>query len=147
MKMPGTCLRGLAAVIGLCVLARADAHHSYVMFDGSRTLTVRGTVAKLEWVNPHIVLWLYVPQPSGSGHDLYAFESGSTNVLARRGWSRDTFKPGDKVSIEYWPLKDGRHGGHFRLATHADGHVTRGAGGPRGDQEDLPPAAGKAPGQ
>ena len=124
----------------LCFSAVALAHHSYAMFDGTRTLTVTGTVAKLEWTNPHVFVWVYVPnKDAASGYDLYAFENGSTNVLARRGWSKTTFAPGEKVTIEYWPLKDGRNGGHFRRATHADGHVTKGAGGPRGVNGDQPP--------
>jgi hypothetical protein len=107
------------------------AHHSYAMFDGSKTLTVTGTVAKLEWTNPHVYVWVYVPNlKAKSGYDLYAFENGSTNVLARLGWSKKTFKVGEKISVAFWPLKDGRTGGHFIKATHADGRVSPGAGGP-----------------
>jgi hypothetical protein len=101
------------------------------MFDGTRTLTVTGTVAKLEWVNPHVYVWVYVPNPkAASGYDLYAFENGSTGVLSRLGWSKNTFAVGEKISVDYWPLKDGRTGGHFVKATHADGRVAMGAGGP-----------------
>jgi hypothetical protein len=107
------------------------AHHSYAMFDGTKTLTVTGTVAKLEWVNPHVYVWVYVPNPKApGGYDLYAFENGSTGVLSRLGWSKNTFTAGEKISVDYWPLKDGRTGGHFVKATHADGHVSMGAGGP-----------------
>ncbi len=107
------------------------AHHTYAMFDGTKTLTVTGTVAKLEWVNPHVYVWVYVPNPEApSGYDLYAFENGSTGVLARLGWSKSTFTVGEKISVDYWPLKDGRTGGHFVKAVHADGRVSIGAGGP-----------------
>ena len=128
----------VAACLGLS--AGAAAHHSYSMFDGTRTLTVKGTVAKLEWTNPHVFIWLYVPNSAAqSGFDLYAFENGSPNVLARAGWSKDTFAPGEALAIEYWPLLDGRTGGHFRQATRADGSTLRGAGGPRGVDGTLPP--------
>ncbi|MEJ1963753.1 MAG: DUF6152 family protein [Gammaproteobacteria bacterium] len=107
------------------------AHHSYAMFDGTKTLTVNGTVAKLEWANPHVYVWVYVPSPaSATGYDLYAFENGSTGVLSRLGWSKATFTVGEKIAVDYWPLKDGRHGGHFIKAIHADGRVALGAGGP-----------------
>ena len=126
-------------------LTPAQAHHSYAMFDGTRTLTVKGTVAKIEWTNPHVFVWVYVPNTAAKdGYDLYAFENGSTNVLARRGWSKTTLDVGEEVSIEYWPLQDGRTGGHFRAATHSDGRVTRGAGGPRGVDGDLPVATAPA---
>jgi hypothetical protein len=125
--------------------APARAHHSYAMFDGAQTRTVTGTIAKLEWSNPHVFIWVYVPNAARTGHDLYAFENGSTNVLARRGWSKATFAAGEQVTVEYWPLKDGRNGGHFRLARHADGRITRGAGGPRGlDGGQDPPGSSAA---
>ena len=74
-----------------------------------------------------------------NGFDLYAFENGSPNVLARMGWSKTTFAAGEELTIEYWPLTDGRTGGHFVRATRADGSEIRGAGGPRGVDGSLPP--------
>ena len=123
-------------VLGLSVAADASAHHSYAMFDGSRTKTVTGTIAQLEWVNPHVFLWVYVPSPaSETGYDLYAFENGSPNVLSQRGWSKTLFVAGDTVAITYWPLLDGRTGGHMAVATRPDGTVIRGAGGPGGNPD------------
>lgn len=133
--------RALVVVFGLAAAATAEAHHSYAMFDGDRQLTVKGTVAKLEWTNPHIFIWVYVPNTAAeNGFDLYAFENGSPNVLSRLGWSKTTFAAGEELTIEYWPLVDGRTGGHFFQATRADGSVVRGAGGPRGVDGSLPPA-------
>lgn len=138
-------LRMALTIFAAACATAAQGHHSYAMFDGARTLTVKGTVAKVEWVNPHVFVWVYVPNAAAKdGYDLYAFENGSTNVLARRGWSKDTLSVGEEVSIEYWPLLDGRAGGHFRAATHADGRVTRGAGGPRGVDGDLAPPGAPA---
>jgi len=118
-------------VIAGLATAAAHAHHSYAMFDGTKTLTVTGTVAKLEWTNPHVYVWVYVPNAAAStGYDLYAFENGSTGVLSRLGWNKATFSVGEKISVEYWPLKDGRPGGHFIKALHADGRIAPGAGGP-----------------
>ncbi len=129
-------LRTCAIALALAVTAGVAAHHSYAMFDAARTVTVTGSVAKLEWTNPHVFLWVYVPNPSAAtGYDLYAFENGSPNVLAQRGWSKSTFNAGEAVSIAYWPLLDGRPGGHFAVATRADGSVIRGAGGPGGSPD------------
>jgi hypothetical protein len=146
MKAFMPALPALAAGTALCVATTAQAHHSYAMFDGTKTLTVKGTVAKVEWTNPHVFIWIYVPNAAAKdGYDLYAFENGSTNVLARRGWSQDTLTPGEDVSIEYWPLLDGRTGGHFRAATHSDGRVSQGAGGPRGVDSNAPTGVTAAP--
>jgi Family of unknown function (DUF6152) len=125
-------LRALVALLGFVAATTAAAHHSYAMFDGTRTLKVAGTVAKIEWTNPHVFVWVYVPNAEReSGYDLYAFENGSPNVLERLGWSKTLFAVNEMVTIEYWPLFDGRTGGHFALATRADGSVVRGAGGPQ----------------
>jgi hypothetical protein len=132
--------RGLIVAL-LVAAAPALAHHSYAMFDATRTATVAGSVAKLEWANPHVFVWVYVPNAQAkSGYDLYAFENGSTNVLTRRGWSKDLLPSGEKVTVEYWPLRDGRNGGHLKAVRRADGTVIQGAGGPRGlDGTDTPP--------
>lgn len=136
--------RTLALALAFGVASSTDAHHSYAMFDGTRTTTVRGTVAKLEWTNPHVFVWMYVPNSAAQGgFDLYAFENGSPNVLARGGWSATTFAAGEELTIEYWPLLDGRTGGHFRLATRVDGTLIRGAGGPRGVDGNLPAASAR----
>jgi hypothetical protein len=139
--------RMLCLAIGLVVAATAAAHHSYAMFDGTRTLKVAGTVAKIEWTNPHAFVWVYVPNAkSENGYDLYAFENGAPNALARQGWSKTTFAIGEPVTIEYWPLLDGRTGGHFASATRADGSVVRGVGGPPSANRTRQPAApGRSP--
>ena len=121
----------LALLVAASPAAPLLAHHSYLMFDGTRTRTVTGTVAKVEWMNPHVYVWVYVPNPAAPAkHDLYAFENGSINVLSRLGWSRSSFAAGDKVTVEFNPLKDGRTGGHLTQVTDGKGRVLKGAGGP-----------------
>ncbi|HEY6457680.1 MAG TPA: DUF6152 family protein [Steroidobacteraceae bacterium] len=123
----------LAAGLGLLTVCNwASAHHSYSMFDAAKKRTVSGTVAKLEWMNPHAFVWLYVRQQNAPGkYDLYAFENGSVNALTRLGWSATSLKAGDRITVEYWPVKDGRMGGHLDTATLPDGRVLVGAGGPQ----------------
>lgn len=105
----------------------ASSHHSYALFDTSKTVTVSGTAAKFEWINPHIFVWAYVPDKTQkSGYQLYAFESGSLVVMARDGWDQSTIKEGEKLTIEYFPLKDGRPGGSLLQVKHADGRINKG---------------------
>jgi hypothetical protein len=127
--------RGLrrAALAGVALLLAQPvrAHHSYAMFDGSTLKSVTGTVARLEWRNPHVFVWVYVRNSSASGgYDLYAFENGSPAVLARMGWSKDVLAAGETITVEYWPLRDGRNGGHFVKATRSGGRTLPGVGGP-----------------
>jgi hypothetical protein len=137
-------VKTLIASIFILLASPGWAHHSYAMFDGSRTVTVNGTVARLEWSNPHVFIWVYVSNPKASkGYDLYGFSSASTNVLGRNGWSPTTLKAGEKVAVEYWPLKDGRTGGHLFKVTHEDGHVTLGISGPNGVKEEREAAGEK----
>ncbi len=113
----------LASVLSLPT-GIALAHHSYAMFDTARTLNVTGTVAKLEWMNPHAFLWVYVPSPTKPGtYDLWGFENGSPSVLQGHGWTKDVLKAGDKIAVEYWPLRDGTIGGHCERVTLTDGRV------------------------
>jgi hypothetical protein len=111
-----------AAVLACLGAAPALAHHSYSMFDTTKSVFVDGTVAKVEWVNPHTFVWLYVAKKDQPGeYDLYAFENGPITMLMRAGWTKETMKVGEKVTVQYFPLKDGRTGGSFVKAIHADG--------------------------
>jgi hypothetical protein len=151
--MPATMLnirtrpRAVAAgLILLMLLNTASAHHSYSMFDASHKHTVSGTVAKLEWMNPHAFLWVYVGLANAPGkYDLYAFENGSVNALTRLGWNAASLKAGDKIIVDYWPVKDGRKGGHLNKATLPDGRVLVGAGGPEVRDGRAPGAAFELP--
>lgn len=121
-------MKTITAIVTLVVCAGASAHHSYAEFDMSKTAMIKGTVAKVEWSNPHAYVWIYVPtgQSGQGGHHLYGFENGSAAMLRRFGWTKDTLPVGAKITVQYRPLKDGRHGGYFIQATHADGRVTTG---------------------
>jgi hypothetical protein len=97
-----------------------SAHHSYSAFEMQKTITITGTVKKMDWTNPHTWLWVDVPNEKGTV-DTWAIEGMSPNFLARRGWTKNTLKYGDKITIEVHPLKDGSHGGSFQSATRPNG--------------------------
>lgn len=120
-------MASLAAAGVLFAVGPALAHHSYAMFDRTRTVSVTGTVKVFQWTNPHIYLWVEVLNKKG-GTDLYGVEGGSPNNLSRKGWTKRILAPGDKVTVELRPLKDGRNGGYFMKAVKADGSVIGGDG-------------------
>jgi hypothetical protein len=102
----------LAAALLAATAGLATAHHSFAAFNMNEEKSVTGTVKQVEWTNPHIWIWIDVRNESGAV-DLYGFEGMSPNFLERRNWTRTTLKPGDKVTVSYRPLKDGKHGGMF----------------------------------
>jgi hypothetical protein len=96
----------LAVGVGVAPL---EAHHSFAaQYDRSKPVTLRGTVTKVEWMNPHIYFHVDVPEGNGTVTN-WAVELGAPNGLYRRGWRRDTLKVGDAVEIEGWLAKDGSH--------------------------------------
>jgi len=117
-----------AVAMALCAISPADAHHSFAMFDRTKTVKVSGTIKEFDWTNPHIYIWLNAVDTKGK-QQTYGIESASPGVLVRHGWTRNTLKMGDKVMIEINPLRDGRPGGSFVRLTLANGTtMTTGAG-------------------
>lgn len=112
----------LICMVGLLSAAPTVAHHSGSMYDSRRPVTVHGTVKSFEWVNPHIVLWVYVEQ-SGTAPQLWSLELSSPANVRPMGWTRRSLQPGDSVTIELDPLRDGTHGGWLRKVTTANGLV------------------------
>ena len=119
---------GLAAV---CVLAVAAAplaaHHSFAAFNMTAEKTIAGTVKQVEWTNPHIWIWVDVPNDKG-GKDVFGFEGMSPNFLERRGWTRTTLKVGDKISVTFHPLREGSNGGMFMTGEMESGKILTGQG-------------------
>jgi len=109
------------ALLLAAVAPQAQAHHSFGVFDTAKTVTLQGTVYRFQWTNPHSWLWLSVAQTAGPPK-IWGIETGSPTMLLRRGLERETFQPGDKVSVDIHPLRDGRSGGNFIRATFPDGH-------------------------
>src|SRR5215831_10150084 len=119
-----------AMAIAFCVLLTASsafAHHSFAAeYDSNKQVTVKGTVQKVSWVNPHAYVFIDVKDESGKVTS-WAFESLSPNALARQGWTRNSLKVGEAVTVEGYmakdgkPLADGSIHANSRLITTADG--------------------------
>ena len=116
-------LIGAAVALSLAAGAAAPAlaHHSFAMFDFQASKSVTGTVEQFDWTNPHTFIWLQVPEGANGANVRYGFEGMSPNYLGRRGWTKETLKPGDKVTVTYHPLKDGQKGGTYQKVMLSDG--------------------------
>ena len=98
----------------------AMAHHSFAMFDNTRSVSLHGKVTAYQWTNPHSYLELDVDDAKGSTKH-YVMEMTSPNMLHRGGWSSRTVKPGDQVTAVMSPLRDGQPGGLLLVLTLPNG--------------------------
>jgi hypothetical protein len=133
--------RELLAAVGLLAsLSIATAHHSYAMFDRSKSLESDAVVRIWQFSNPHATLWVYINDAQGAPI-LWALEAPGPQQLLRGGWDKNTVKPGDKVKVVVNPLRDGSNGGSLAKLTLADGRVLAMGGGgppPRADAPAVP---------
>jgi hypothetical protein len=99
----------------------AVAHHSFaVFFDEANTVSVTGVVQDFQFRNPHGIIRLAVKASDGS-EQVWKAETNSPTILERRGWSRSSIKPGETLTIEGWPARDGSKYIRLRAARRADG--------------------------
>jgi hypothetical protein len=111
-----------AAALLLGVGLPAAAHHSFAIFDHSRTYTLKGTVRSFQWTNPHGYIDLEVAD-GPDGIDRYTVELTSINMLRRAGWKSSDVHEGDEVTAIVAPLLNGQHGGLLLELKMADGRV------------------------
>jgi len=119
---------GLALVAASAFAAPALAHHSFSMFDADKPMTMTGTVKEFEWTSPHSWLRLMVADPATGKAVQWALEMGSPTQQERVGWKADSVKPGDKVTVTIYPLKDGARGGGLVSAILPNGSVAGNGG-------------------
>jgi hypothetical protein len=129
-------------VIGAFLTAAAaaqtvSAHHSFAAeFDANKPITLKGTVTKLEWANPHIWVYLDVKDTQGS-LEHWQCEGGPPNTLTRNGWSVNSLKPADEVTIDGVLAKDGSKTCNARMVKLPDGRSVF-AGSSGGDNPPPP---------
>ena len=107
-------------LIILSVAGTALAHHSFAVYDHTRTLNLKGTVTKWQWSNPHAYLDIDVRDSNGEVKH-YTLEGTSINMLQRSGWRSNMIKAGDQVTAVAAPLLNGEPGGLLLEITLASG--------------------------
>jgi hypothetical protein len=120
ITMPIKPMLAVAAALMIMPTA-AQAHHSFAaFFDASKSISITGTVTEFRFTNPHGMVAVDVKKPDGAVEKWRA-ETNAPVVLVRRGWTRDVIKPGDVVTIEGWPSRDGRSYMRLRAMKDANG--------------------------
>jgi hypothetical protein len=135
-KLSGLFVGGALWVAAMVLAVPVSAHHSIqAQFDIHKTVSMSGTVSKIEWINPHSYLTVNVKEPDGK-ITKWAFELGGQGSLRRAGMSRADrggLKPGDEVSISALAAKDGSNSGFLQELKLADGRVFKFAADPNGN--------------
>jgi hypothetical protein len=106
MKMQ-TILSVSVAALGLLLTVKpVSAHHAFAAeFDAKKPVKLRGTVTKMEWINPHA--WIHIDVKKDSGTEEWMIEAGTPNTLLRRGFTKDSLKAGTEILVDGYQSKDG----------------------------------------
>ena len=110
-----------AALLVTAAAVPVIAHHSFAAeFDAKRPVKLRGTVTKMEWINPHS--WIHIDVKTADGKtEKWMVEGGAPNALLRRGWNKNSLLPGTEILVEGFQAKDGANRANGRDITFPDG--------------------------
>jgi hypothetical protein len=110
----------VAALAFLLTAGAAFAHHSPIVFDRTRQVTLTGVVTEFRWGNPHS--WIHIDVAEGDGKVAnWSIEMNPASHLAREGWRSSTLKTGDKITVVVYPLRNDEKGGQYISVTLPDG--------------------------
>jgi hypothetical protein len=115
-------LLGFLTALALFCSVPARAHHGNASYDYEATKTVKGTVVEWTWTNPHCLLKLDSKDDKGNVTH-WVFETNSPVDMLHAGWTARQLKPGDEITVDIMPTKDGAPVGRIRRVILADGKV------------------------
>ena len=111
-----------AALLVAVFAVQVSAHHSFAAeFDAKRPVKLRGTVVKMEWINPHSWIHIDVKDPATGKVERWMVEGGAPNALLRRGWNKQSLPAGTEIIVEGYQAKDGAARANGRDITFPDG--------------------------
>ena len=133
----------LAGLSAIAATAPVSGHHAFAAeFDATKPIKLRGTVVRMEWINPHTWIHLDVKTPSGKV-ERWMIEGGPPNALFRRGFTRDSLPNGVEILVEGFRAKDGSLRGNGRDLMFPDGRRlflgSSGTGAPRDGRDATEP--------
>jgi len=121
MRMQRTVVIGGLGLLLMGATIPVAAHHAFAAeFDSKKPVSFKGTVKKVEWVNPHVWIHIDVKQPDGT-MEPWAIEGGTPNVLFRRGFTKQSLTAGTEIAIDGYRAKDGTRRANGRDLTLTDG--------------------------
>jgi hypothetical protein len=124
-----------AVALSLLIATAASAHHSFAAeFDSNKPIQLRGTVVRVEWINPHTWIHMAVKDADGKTEE-WMIEGGTPNTLLRRGLTRDSLPEGTEIVVDGYRAKNGANRANGRDVTFPDGRKlfmgSSGTGAPR----------------
>ena len=123
MSVKKTLVQSVAVLTLVAASAAAWAHHSFAaQYDDKKPVKMSGNVTKVEWTNPHVYLYIDVPQKGGKTAN-WGCEMGPPHMLQKAGWKKNSLAIGDEVSIEGWQARDGSNTANARRVTRPNGEV------------------------
>jgi hypothetical protein len=131
------------AALLLAAALRAAAHHAFgAEFDPNRPVLLKGAITKVEWVNPHAWIHMEVEREDGTRED-WMVEAGTPNTLLRRGFTKESLKPGTVITVDGYQSKDRSNRANGRDMTFPDGTKlfmgSSGTGAPRDGRDPTEP--------
>jgi len=118
---PAVCKALALGGIALMAVAPVSAHHANSAFDRSQSVTVTGVVKRWQFINPHAGLFIEVTDDSGKVVEWASEFQGTLDLYRNFSWNKDTFKPGDTVTVTGFPARDGSATMGARIVVFADG--------------------------
>src|SRR5712671_6599084 len=114
---------GALVLFAVVATVPAIAHHAFAAeFDAKKPIKLKGTVTKMEWINPHAWIHIDVKKPDGTVEE-WMVEAGTPNTLMRRGFTKESLQPGTEIVVDGYQAKDGARRANGRDVTLPDGKV------------------------